>query len=103
MEKTTKYRYFRTFPSAKNWKKFQSGVRYKCSSYSSVKLEGRQIALHRGDIALVIVQNAESAGVREGKTRSIRGVCARKSTFMDATVARGFMSDCTVKVLTILW
>ena len=26
-----------------------------------------------------------------------------KSTFMDATVARGYMSDCTVRVLTILW
>jgi len=27
----------------------------------------------------------------------------RKSPFMDATVAREFMSDCTVRVLTILW
>mgnify|MGYP003204815836 CR=1 FL=1 len=27
----------------------------------------------------------------------------RKSTFMDATVTRGFMSDGTVRVLTTLW
>ena len=54
--------------TAKNWKRFQSGVRHKCSSYSSVKLGGWQNALYRGDIALLIVQNAESAGVREGKT-----------------------------------
>ena len=54
--------------NAKNWKKFQSGVRHKCGSYGSVKLESWQNALHRGDIALLIVQNAESVGVREGET-----------------------------------
>ena len=27
----------------------------------------------------------------------------RKSTFMDATVARGFMSDGTVMILPTLW
>ena len=31
----------------------------------SVKLESGRIALHRGDIALMIVQNAETMGVRE--------------------------------------
>ena len=35
----------------------------------------------RGDIALVIVQNAESLGVSEGKTRSIRGSYAPKKHF----------------------
>lgn len=69
VEKITKYRWFCTFWTAKNWKKFQSGVRYKCDSYSSVKLESRQIALRRGDIALMIVQNAETMGVKEGKMR----------------------------------
>lgn len=68
MEKTTKYRYFRTFPTAKNWKKFQSGVRHKCTSYSSVKLESGRIALHEAEILHLVVQNAESVGMREGKT-----------------------------------
>ena len=35
-------------------------------------------------------------GVREGKTRPFRGFYAPKCTFMDATVAREFMTDCTV-------
>ena len=79
--KTTEYRRFCTFWAAKNWKKFRSGVRHKCGSYSSVKLESRQTALHRGDIALMIVQNAETMGVRESKTRSIRGFYAPKKHF----------------------
>ena len=37
-------------------------------SYSSVKPESRQIALYMEDTALMIVQNAENMGVREGKT-----------------------------------
>ena len=81
MEKTTKYRWLCTFRAAKNWKKFQSGVRYKCDSYSSKKLKSRQITLHRGDITLMIVQNAETMGVREGKMRSIRGFYAPKEPF----------------------
>ena len=64
----TKYRCFCTFRAAKNWKKFQSGIGYKCGSYSSVKPESRQIAEYKGDIAHLIVQNAESMGVRKGKT-----------------------------------
>lgn len=48
--------------------KLQSGAGYKCGSYSSAKLKSWQIALHRGDIALMIVQNAENPSVREGKT-----------------------------------
>ena len=104
VEKITKYRHFCTFWAAKNWKKFQSGVRHKCSSYSSVKQESWQNAGYDGKIAFLKVQNAESVGVREGKTRPFRGFYAPKSTFMDATVARGFMSDCTVMVLpTLQW
>ena len=80
-EKTTKYRHFRTFPSAKNWKKFQSGVRYKCSSYSSVVVGDWQIALYAGDTALLIVRNAESVGVREGKTSVNWGFYAPKKHF----------------------
>ena len=68
MEKTTKYRRFCIFWTAKNWKKFQSGVRHKCTSYSSVKLESRQVTLYEAEILHLVVQNAESAGVREGKT-----------------------------------
>ena len=68
MEKTTKYRRFYTLSTAENWKKFQSGIGYKCSSYSSVKLKNRQITEYKGDIALMMVQNAEIMGVREGKT-----------------------------------
>ena len=37
VEKITKYRWFYTLSAAKNWKKFQSGIGYKCTSYSSVK------------------------------------------------------------------
>ena len=57
VEKTTKYRWFRTFWTAKNWKKIQSGVRHKCGSYSSVKLESWQIALCEAEILLLVVQN----------------------------------------------
>ena len=65
-----------TLWAAKNWKKFRSGVRYKCSSYSSVKLKSRNIALHKVEMRFLIVQNAESVGVRERKTRSFRGFYA---------------------------
>ena len=68
MVKTTEYRRFCTFRTAKNWKKFQSEIGYKYTSYSGVKLESRQTAPRRSDIALMIVQNAETMGVREGKT-----------------------------------
>ena len=61
--------------------KFQSGVRHKCGSYSSVKLESWQIVLHKGDMAHPIVQNAENPSVREGKTRSIRSFHAPKKHF----------------------
>ena len=40
-----------------------------------------QIAECKGDIALMIVQNAETMGVRESKTRSIRGFYAPKKHF----------------------
>lgn len=63
----TKCRRFCTFRAAKNWKKFQSGVRYKCDSHSSVKLKSRQIALYEAEILHLVVQNAETMGVREGK------------------------------------
>lgn len=56
------------FRVAKNWKKFQSGIGYKCGSYSSVKLESGGIALHEAEILHLVVQNAETMGVREGKT-----------------------------------
>ena len=39
VEKTTKYRRFCTFWIAKNWRKFQSGVRHKYTSYGGVALE----------------------------------------------------------------
>lgn len=81
VEKTTKYRWFCTFWAAKNWKKFQSGVRHKCSSYSSVKLKSRQNALYKGDIAHQIVQNAGSMGVSEGKTKENWGFYASKKHF----------------------
>jgi hypothetical protein len=68
VEKTTKYRRVCTFLAAENWKKFQSGVRHKCGSYSSVKLESGGIALHEAEILHLVVQNAETMGVREGKT-----------------------------------
>ena len=48
--------------------KFQSGVRNKCGSYSSVKLESRQIALYEAEILHLVVQNTENVGVREDKT-----------------------------------
>ena len=79
--KTTEYRRFCTFWTAKNWKKFRSGVRHKCGFYSSVKLESRQIALHRSDVALMIVQNAESMGVREGRMSVNWGFYAPKKHF----------------------
>ncbi len=69
------------FRVAKNWKKFQSGIGYKCSSFSSVKPESRQIALYEAEILHLVVQNAETMGVREGKTRSIRGFYAPKKHF----------------------
>ena len=53
-------------------------------------LESRQIALYEAEMLHLVVQNAETMGVREGKTRSIR-------SFMDATVARELMPDCTVR------
>ena len=58
------------FRATKNWKKFQSGIGYKCSSYSSVKLESRQIALYEAEILLLVVQNAESPSVRADKMGS---------------------------------
>ena len=81
VEKTTKYRRFYTFWTARNWKRFQSGIGYKCSSYSSVKPKSRQIALRRGDIALLIVQNAENPSVSNGKTSVNWGVYAPKKHF----------------------
>lgn len=56
--------------------------------------------MHRGDIALPTVQNARSMGARKGKTRSFRGFYPPKSTFIDATVARGFMPDGTARGCT---
>ena len=68
VEKIAKNRWFRTFWVAKNWKKFQSGIGYKCGSYSSVKPRSRQIALYEAEILHLVVQNAENPSVREGKT-----------------------------------
>lgn len=65
----TKCRRFCTFRAAKNWKKFQSGVRYKCDSYSSVKLKIGQITLYEAEILHLVVQNAGNPGVKEGKMR----------------------------------
>jgi len=62
----------------KTGKKFQSEIRHKCTAYSSVKLESGRIALHGGDIALMIVQNAENPSVREGKMKLNGGVYAPK-------------------------
>ena len=50
-------------------------------SYSSVKPESRQIALYMEDTALMIVQNAENMGVREGKTSVDWDVYAQKKHF----------------------
>ena len=81
MEKTTKYRWFCTFLDAKNWKKIQSGIGHKYTSYSGVKLKSQQIALCEAEILLPVVQNAENPSVRESKTRSIRGSYAPKEPF----------------------
>ena len=54
---------------------------HKRTSYSSVKLESWKNAWYRGDIALLVVRNAESVGVSEGKTRSIRGFYTPKKHF----------------------
>lgn len=72
--KTTEYRRFCTFWAAKNWKKFRSGIGYKYTSYSSVKL-------YWGDIAHLTVQNAESLGVSKGKTSVKWGFYAPKKHF----------------------
>ena len=67
----------------------------------AVVVRNRQNALYKGNIALPTVQNARSMGAREGKTRSFRGFYPPKnSTFMDATVARELMPDCTVRRCT---
>ena len=50
----------------------------------------------------MIVQDAETMGER-AKRGQFEAFTPRKSTFMDATVARGFMPDGTVRVLTTLW
>ena len=81
MEKITKYRWFCSFRTAKNSKKFQSGVRYKCDSYSSVKLKSWQITLYEAEILHLVVQNARIMGVREGKMRLNRGFYAPKEPF----------------------
>ena len=81
VEKITKYRRFCMFRATKNWKKFQSEIRHKCTSYSSVKLGGWQNAVYRGDIALLIVQNAEDPSVSKGKTSVNWGVYAPKKHF----------------------
>ena len=81
VEKTTKCRRFYAFWTAKSWKKIQSGVRHKCTSYSSVKLKSWQNVLHRSDIALMIVQNAGSMGASEGKMGLNWGVYAPKKHF----------------------
>lgn len=41
----------------------------------------RRIALYEAEILHLVVQNAESMGASEGKTRSIRGSYAPKETF----------------------
>lgn len=79
--KTTEYRRFCTFSTAKNWKKIQSGVRHKYTSYSSVKPESWQIALYEAEILHLVVQNAETMGVREGKTRTNWSFYAPKKHF----------------------
>ena len=49
----------------------------------------------------MIVQNAESVGVSRGQNEcEFEAFMPRKSTFMDATVARGFMPDGTVRGYT---
>lgn len=93
------------FRVAKNWKKFQSGIGYKCSSFSSVKLESRRIALHMGDTALMIVQNAENPSVREGKMRLNAGFYAPKKHFYGCdrsswVYARWHCDDITDTVVT---
>ena len=60
------------FRVAKNWKKFQSGVRHKCGSYSSVKLENWQIARYEAEILLLVVQKAENLGMRKAEMRLLR-------------------------------
>ena len=72
MEKTTKYQRFCALSNAKNWKKFQSGVRHKRGSYSSVKLENRQIALREAEILHLVVQKAENLGMRKAEMRLLR-------------------------------
>lgn len=59
-----------------------------------------QNVLYEAEILHLVVQNAENPSVREGKMRLNGGVYAPKSTFIDATVARGFMPDGTVRRCT---
>lgn len=49
----------------------------------------------------MIVQNAETMGER-AKRGQFEAFTPRKSTFMDATVAREFMPDGTVMILPTL-
>ena len=53
----------------------------------------------------MIVQNAGNPGVKEVKMRLNGGFYDPKKhfSFMDATVARGFMPDGTVMILPTLW
>lgn len=51
-----------------------------------------------------IVQNAEGLSVRAGKMGGqVKAFMPSKSTFVDATVARGFMSDGTVRGCTDIY
>ena len=91
VEKTTKYRRFRTFWATKNWKKFQSGVRHKCGSYSSVKQESRQIALCEAENTpppqwCKMPRAWAWARAKRGHFEVFTP--PKKSTFMDATVVR---------------
>ena len=60
---------------------------------------------HRDDAALMIVQNAETMGVREGKTRSIRSFHAPRKHFYGCdgsswVYARWHCDDITDTVVT---
>ena len=80
-EKSLNIDVFIHFELLKIGRNLQSGVRHKCGSYSSKVLESRQIALYEAEMLHLVVQNAETMGVREGKTRSIRSFYALKKHF----------------------
>ncbi len=52
----------------------------------------RQTALHEAEILHLVVQKCETKRERGQDECELKRLCSEKALFMDATVARGFMS-----------